>query len=234
MVDQPDAWAKEHRWLLDAIFEVFDRNGKWPKIEQLQRRLAGDPRRAAEIPQLGIDISRELGARHVDRFVLTTRALAHCPAAERLLEQFVAGIRLAVTVYEEGDEEHPAILSGLALKSSLELDEPSYRKVSQLLFAEPWFFPGGGGVDADWRLNVRAEMLLARSATNIRDYLETVARYRFGDAGGPTTQTPRFADGLIGTAKAWLDKRELTVRDYLLVTIVSAVIAGLVLWLVLG
>jgi hypothetical protein len=112
----------------------------------LQRRLANsDPARAVAVAQLAIDIPAELGARHIDRFTLTTRALSNCPDAAGLLSQFVAVILRAVAVYEASDEGGPAVLSGRAVKESLGLDDLTYLKVSRLAFAEPWFFAGGGG-----------------------------------------------------------------------------------------
>jgi hypothetical protein len=51
-----------------------------------------------------------------------------------------------------------------------------------LLFQEPWFFGGGSGnVDDNWQLNVRVEILLAEHIADISEYLDSVARYRFGE-----------------------------------------------------
>ncbi len=82
-VDDPDAWAVEHPWLLDAIFALFDRDGDWPQIETLQRVLAtSDPARAIAVEQLAIDIPSELGSRNGNQFTLTVRALSHCPSLD--------------------------------------------------------------------------------------------------------------------------------------------------------
>ena len=40
-VDQPHQWATQHRWLLEAAFDAFDREGEWPRIEDVQLSLAG-------------------------------------------------------------------------------------------------------------------------------------------------------------------------------------------------
>jgi hypothetical protein len=62
-IDQPHAWALKHKWLLEAVFSQFDRDGEWPRIENVQRALANsDPERAVAVAQLAIDIPRELGA----------------------------------------------------------------------------------------------------------------------------------------------------------------------------
>jgi hypothetical protein len=223
-------------WLVESIFVLFDRDADWPRIESVQRVLAdSDPARAVAVAQLAIDIPSELGARHVDRFALTTRALSHCNAATPLLSRFVAVIRQAAGAYRASDDEHPAVLSGFAVKQSLDLDDLTYVKVSRLVFREPWFFGNGGGdVDGDWRYDVRAEVLLAENIHDITDYLDVVARYRFGSPEIALASPAASRHLVIGAVRDWLRKRDLTVRDYLLVAIASAVVAGVVLWLLLG
>jgi eukaryotic-like serine/threonine-protein kinase len=202
-VDRPETWAREHKWLLDEVFVAFDRDGEWPVIEAVQRALAdSDTRRAVSVGQLTIDIPSELGARERDRFALTTRALSHCDGAETLLSVFVQAIRQAAEAYRASDNEHPALLSGLALKERMGLDDHTYVKVSRLLWREPWFFGNGGGdVEGDWEFTVRVEILLAEDIDNITDYLDAVARYRFGD---PYIETVSPADRqIVKLTKEW-------------------------------
>jgi eukaryotic-like serine/threonine-protein kinase len=182
-VDRPEAWAREHKWLLDEVFAAFDRDGDWPRIEAVQRVLAdSDAVRAVSVAQLAIDIPAELGAREVDRLVLRSRALSYCDEATELLSILVAAIKMAVEVYRASDAEHPPVLSGSVVKSSLGLDDLTYVAMSRLLFQEGWFFSGGSGnVDEDWQRNVRVEVLLAEHAEDINDYLDAVAKYRFGE-----------------------------------------------------
>jgi hypothetical protein len=178
-VDQPDAWALEHEWLLEAVFSLFDRDGEWPRIESVQRALASlYPERAVAVAHLAIDIPRELGAREVDRLTLTVRALTYCDEAASLLEDFVAVIGQALAAYP-GEEEHPAALSGLAVKEALGLDDFAYHKVSKLVFREPWFFNGGSGNPTDdWSRPITVEVLLAKGIANVADHLDVIARYR--------------------------------------------------------
>jgi hypothetical protein len=182
-VDRPETWAREYKWLLDKVFAAFDRDGDWPRIEPIQRALAdSDARRAVSVGQLAIDIPSELGAREGERFALTTRALSHCDGAATLLSVFVEAIRQAAEAYRASADEHPPRLSGRALRDRLDLNDLMYVKVSRLLWREPWFLGGGGGdVDGDWEFTVRVEILLAEDIDNITDYLDAVARYRFGD-----------------------------------------------------
>jgi hypothetical protein len=231
-VDRPHEWAVEHSWLLDAIFALFDRDGDWPRIGAVQRVLADtSPAQAVAVAQLAIEIPAELGARHADRFTLTTQALSHCNGAKSLLASFVEVIHEAAVTYRASDEEQPAVLSGFAVKQSLGLDDSTYVRVSRLVFREPWFFgSGGGNVDDDWRYDVRAEVLLAEHIADIADYLDVVACYRFGP---PEIEKPAMA-GSSQRPQDWLTKRDVTVRDLLAITIVGAVVAGVILWLLLG
>lgn len=231
-VDRPHEWAVEHSWLLSAIFELFDRDGDWPRVEAVQRVLADtSSAQAVAVAQLAIEIPAELGARHTDRFTLTTRALSHCAGAGSLLVSFVEVIREAALAYRAGDEDQPAVLSGFAVKQSLGLDDATYVRVSRLVFHEPWFFgSGGGNVEDDWRYHVRAEILLAEDIQDIADYLDVVACYRFGP---PEIEKPAAARSS-QRPQDWLAKRDVTVRDLLVIAIAGAVVAGVVLWLLLG
>ena len=182
-VDAPEKWAHDHLWLLTAVFDAFDREGDWPSIEALQRTLAdSDTTHAVAVAQLAIDIPSELGAREGERIALTSRALSYCDEAAALLSRLVEAIRLAAEVYRASDTEHPPVLSGFALKTRLELDDRTYVRASRLLFREGWFFGGGSGdVHDDWQRKVRVEVLLAEHVADIGEYLDCVARYRFGE-----------------------------------------------------
>lgn len=110
----------------------------------------------------------------------------------------------------------------------------TYVKVSQLVWRETWFFGNGGGdVAGDWQFGVRAEVLLAEGIQSIDDYLDVVARYRFGP---PTIEAGTLASsssGRGGEIRGWLAKRETTIRDLLLITVLGGLIVGVVLWLLL-
>jgi serine/threonine protein kinase len=202
-VDRPDSWAEDHKWLLDEVFAVFDRDSDWPRIEAVQRALAdSDASRAVSVGQLAIDIPSELGARERDRLVLTARALSHCDGAETLLSVFVQAIRQAAKAYRASYDEHPPRLTGRALRERLDLDDLSYVKLSRLLFREPWFFgDGGGDVDGEWEFTVRVQVLLAENIASITDYLDVVARYRFGE---PYVETlPPAPRQIVKLRKEW-------------------------------
>ncbi len=234
-VDQPHAWALGHKWLLEAVFSLFDRDGEWPRIESVQRTLASsDPERAVAVAQLAIDIPRELGAREVDRFALTVRALTYCDEAASLLENFVAVIGQALAAYP-GEEEHPAALSGFAVRETLGLDDLTYRKVSTLVFREPWFFNGGSGNPTDdWSRPITVEVLLAKDIANVADYLNVIARYRFGPPEIDVAPEDTGEGGPLKVSRGWLDRRDATIRDLILVAIIAGVIVGVVLLVLHG
>ncbi len=211
-IDRPQAWALEHAWLLNAVFAAFNRDGEWPRIESMQRRLAdSDPSRAIVVSKLAIDIPHQLGARDRDRLTLTTQGLVYCQGAAGLLAVFVAVIRQAAAAYRISDDQHPAVLSGFAVKNSLGLDDLTYLKVSQLVFREPWFFgSGGGNFDEDWHFDVRAEVLLAEKIESMDDYLDTVARYRFGPSEIESRMPDNLKHRLVHAPRDWLTKRDAT------------------------
>jgi hypothetical protein len=236
-VDAPDAWAVEHIWLLEAVFNLFDRDNEWPRITTVQRVLADiDPLKAVAVAQLAIDIPNELGARTGECLTLTTRALSYCDGAALLLSLFIRVIQAAAAVYRASDDRvDRVLLSGFDIKERLDIGERTYAKLSTLVFREPWFFgSGGGNPEDDWHYEVRAEVLLAENIENVRDYLDVVARYRFGPPEIETqlreSSKRRRADAIGG----WLSKRDVNVRDLLLIAIGSAVVAGVLLWLLLG
>lgn len=233
-VDEPEGWAVEHRWLLEAAFAAFDRTADWPLIEDVQRDLADEPERAVAVAQLVIDIPPPLGARFSQRVELTVRALASVPSAGSLLNLLVCVMQEAMSHYPGEGPEQP-VIRGSEIKERFELDEATYRKVSALVFSEGWFFNGGGGdADGDWYRVVRAEILHLRGVTDIRSYLDAVARYRFGPPEVETPHEPTRPTSPLKRPGRWLVKRDVTVFDLLLITVVGGIIVGIAIWLMTG
>ncbi|MGI8557487.1 MAG: hypothetical protein ACR2ND_04120 [Solirubrobacteraceae bacterium] len=115
------------------------------------------------------------------------------------------------------------------------LDDATYQKVSTLVSAEGWFFNGGGGdLDGDWYRYIRAEILQLRGVADIADYLDAVASYRFGPPEIEAPPSPEPEVALIRRPREWLAKREVSVLDLLLITIVGTIVAGIVVWIVTG
>lgn len=230
-VDEPEAWAAEYRWLLEAAFAIFNRTSEWPPIEDVQRQVADVPERAIAVAQLVIDMPAALGARFSQTVQLTVRALAHVPDAAPLLNSLVRVMQEAASRYP-GEGTEPPVIRGSEIKEKFELDKATYRKVSALVFSEGWFFNGGGGdAEGDWYRYIRAEILQIRDVTDIRSYLDAVARYRFGPPEVEISHEPAKPIGLLERPARWLSKREVTVFDLLLITVVGGIIVGLAIWL---
>jgi hypothetical protein len=231
-VDEPETWAREHQWFLNAVFAAFDEDGRWPQIETVQAALATDDvHRAVAVGQLTIDIPSEIGARHGDRIVLTVRALSLVPDAQQLLSAFTAAMRLAVDAYPGLAGAKPK-LAGSNVRAALDLDDLAYRKVSTLVLAEPWVFNGGtGSEDEDWVRWIRVEVLLLRDVTDVFGYLDVIATYRWGPATQVRVQP--IAVPMANAPRKWLAKRESSNRDRLIVTIGGGIVVALVAWLLL-
>jgi hypothetical protein len=231
-VDEPYRWATEHLWFLEAVFGHFDRDGEWPLVEDVQRALAASsPERAVAVAQLVIDVPSELGTRQVDRVTLTVRGLHRCRGAAPLLDLFVAAMRLAVDAYPG---EGPSTLSGATVRAALELDDFTYRKVSTLIFAEPWFFGGGSGnVDGEWERTISVHVLLLQGVDDVGGYLDVVARHRFGppEVEAPPADVTGPAAAL-SAPRRWLAKREASNRDLLLIAVLGGLVVGLILLLI--
>lgn len=230
-VDEPDSWARKHRWLLETTFAAFDRTGEWPLVAEVQHDLAAQPGRAIAVGQLVVDIPPALGARFSQHVQLTVRALSHVPAAAPTLELFIRAMQVALIRYP-GKGGTPPVIRGSEIQAQLELDEATFKKVLTLLESEPWFF-GNGGTDGagDWYRDIRAEILCLRGVSDIQGYLDAVARYRFGPAEIEIASPPRTRPGLVQQPHRWLAKREVSVFDLLVITIVGGVIVGIVVWL---
>jgi hypothetical protein len=229
-VDQPEAWGREHRWFLEAVFAEFDRDGEWPRIEAVQEAMATtDVKQAVAIGRLVIDITNEIGARHGERIALTVRGLSLVPAAAPLLADFVAAMRVALDFYPGPEGSRPK-LTGSAVRAAVKLDDRTYHKVSLLILEEGWFFGGGSGSqDQEWERWIRVEILLLKDAVDISGYLAVLAEYRFGaptqerESGNPKQ--------LVVGPRGWLAARSPSIRDLLAITILGGVAVALILWL---
>ena len=202
-VDQPEDWANAHRWLLRAIFDLFDRDGEWPTMTALQRSLAdGDTEHALSAGQLIIEMPGELGARHVDRVVLNARGLSHCDGAENLLDAFVAAIRMAAACYRNSDTQQLARVDDALLRAELGLNDQDLLKLIAVLECEPWAFGNGGGNPGeDWHRDVTVDALRFEGVETIGQYLEALARHRFGPPGEAETNAQT---NVISLRERWL------------------------------
>ena len=177
-----------------------------------------------------LEMPSELGGRHSQRIALTVRALVHVPAAAELLDLFVRAMRVAVELYP-GEGSEPPTLRGSQVNQELDLDQLTHRKLSTLVCSEGWLFNGGGGeVGGDWYRFVRAEILQIRDVQDVNGYLDALARYRFGPSRVEVERPPTQRAGLLGRGLRWFGKRDPTVLDLIVITIVGGIVVGLVIW----
>jgi len=66
---------------------------------------------------------------------------------------------------------------------------------------------------------------------NIADYLDVIARYRFGPPVMQAIPEDAGERGPLEAARGWLDRRDATIHDLILVAIIAGVIVGVVLLL---
>jgi len=94
LLTEADAWAAEHRDLLECCFGHFQGAGEWPTLEQLQHdyEVKG---RDEDVSWLAFAMPRPLGFVEQQRLVLLVRALSHIPDAAPLLEDWCAVLGLA-------------------------------------------------------------------------------------------------------------------------------------------
>jgi hypothetical protein len=188
--------------------------------------------------QLAIDMPTVLGVRHGEYVRLPVRALSHVTNAASVPAQFIDAMLLAVALYSSSDDGRSALLTGIAVRQRLGLVDLRYRRVSTLIFDEPWFLgSGSGAVDQDWTREIRVEVLLLQDVTDVAGYLDAAARYRFGPPeveGVLAPDASRVGALLVHAPARWLAKHETTIGDRIVIAVLTAVIAGVALWLLVG
>jgi hypothetical protein len=78
------------------------------------------------------------------------------------------------------------------------------------------------------------EVLLAKDIANAADYLDVIARYRFGPPEIHVAPEDTGERGPLKVSRGWLDRRDATIRDLILVAIIAGVIVGAVLLVLHG
>jgi hypothetical protein len=98
------------------------------------------------------------------------------------------------------------------------------------VFREPWFFNGGSGNPTDdWSRPITVEVLLAKDIANVADYVDVIARYRFGPSEIQVAPEDAGERGPLKVSRGWLERRDATIRDLILVAVIAGVIVGGVL-----
>jgi hypothetical protein len=75
------------------------------------------------------------------------------------------------------------------------------------------------------------EVLLAKDIANVADYLDVVARHRFGPPEIQAAPEDASERGPLKVSRGWLNTRDATIRDLIVVAIIAGVIVGILLLL---
>jgi len=170
---EADAWAAEHRDLLECCFERFREAGEWPTLEQLQHdyEVAG---REEDVSRLAFAMPRPLGFVEQQRLVLLVRALSHVPDAASLLEDWSAVLKLA---YAKWRDDPSAQLTRADALQVLDGDPRRTRFAALLFFRERWPFGSGrGGIDDEWSQEIISTVRDVRAARSPADIIEARSR----------------------------------------------------------
>ena len=190
---EADAWATEHRDLLECCFRRFQEAGEWPMLEQLQHdyEVAG---REEDVSRLAFAMPRPLGLVEQQRLVLLVRALSHVPDAASLLEDWSAVLRLA---YAKWREDPSAELTRADALRVLDGDPRRTRFAALLFLRERWPFGSGrGGIDDEWSQEIISAVRDVRAAKGPADIIEARGRTELPppeptpDDGAPPPQRP--------------------------------------------
>ncbi len=172
----------QQRLYLQAIFDHFYENGKWPTYSYVERTIL------QTYPDLDIDeivknLPPELskpfnaymfdvpGYANKDTF-LTVPAIYRCQGSQEDLTDFVRAIRFCVEKYNSSNKEKRQVSSN-DLLTLLNLSELSTRKVGLLLQVEPWIFTSlSTGDDGSWQCTLSREIRRYRDVQTIEQYLE--------------------------------------------------------------
>lgn len=173
------AWASEHKALLDLVFHEFDQTGCWPIQDQLKRNLARAGRdfrileAAEELPQVLGWVVRSSG-----EIVLKPLALSALAEAELLVRHFMSALQLAVDSYL-GPDPSPKVMRE-QLQTTLDLDDVELRKLGKILANEHLWL--GSSADQKGNLievHVSDRILEFSGVSNISEYLETSTRLSY-------------------------------------------------------
>jgi hypothetical protein len=223
LLTEADAWATEHRDLLECCFERFQEAGEWPTLEQLQHdyEIKG---RDEDVSRLAFAMPRPLGFVEQQRLVLLVRALSHIPDAAPLLEDWCAVLGLAYTKWRD---DPSAQLTRADALQVLDGDPQRTRLASMLFLRERWPFGSGrGGIDDEWSQEITSAVRDARGARSPADIIEARDRTELPPLepppdGDPPSQRPPGPSPL---KRAWRVVSENT--------LIATVIGGIVVLLI--
>src|SRR5437899_4808349 len=172
---EPINLTDDQRLYLQAIFDYFQMEVKWPTHKYLERQfIQTNPVIYIEelVQNLPSGLTNEVSLGYLDsKAYLTVPGVYQCQGSRQLLDAFVNVIEICVDTYFQSSDEQPYISSD-AIKRYYPLwREPAIHKVGLLLQAEPgiWFSFSEGD---NWTCQIAREIRRFRNVKTIEQYLE--------------------------------------------------------------
>jgi TIR domain len=195
-------WAQENGELLDLIAGQFLRDGRWPSIGELTRRLAREDR-VVPVRDALRGLPPSLGAfeEEADAVLLSVFGLCLAQHGERVLVGVADVMRVAIERFR-GTDDHPTITRA-DLKRFGAGDDKFIHALSDVLIRDaPFLGSGRGGANEDWTREITEDIVRYWDAQTAEDYLRIRAKELFH--GGSYTGVPSaitgeradFADGV--------------------------------------
>ena len=190
-------WATEHADVLQAVWDRYDTDGKWPDAARLTReRFAIMPRRNfAAIaqrmpPSLGrLQLVTAGAATDSQVIAITPRGLSFVPGARRLLDDFARLIRAAIDRYAAPDGD--AVLRTAELGELLGVGETRVRQLEEIATLDGWLIRPSGGHPGDMSFAVDDHAVLCVAEVRaVDDYLSVQAQ-AWWPAGTASAAAPR-------------------------------------------
>lgn len=168
----------EQRLYLQAIFDYFREQGKWPVVKYLEGKFLRTH------PDLDIEeIAQSLPdglTYHVDfwnpesKVMLTVPCIYQCWGSVQELNTFVRVIEICVALYFNSGGEKQTLSSSDLARDYPTWRENAIRKVGYLLLSEPriWFSSTEPNNEGSWSLTITKEIRRFRGVKTIEQYLE--------------------------------------------------------------
>jgi predicted nucleotide-binding protein len=193
MPEELGLWAQQHDDVLQAVWERYSSEARWPDAARLTRdRFAIIPRR--DFLAIGRQIPPALGClrliadgpdANTQVIALTPRGLWFIEDAKPLLADFARLVRLAVERY--ADPAIDATISTADIKPCLNVDDRRARQLEDAVMLDSWVLRSNGGQPGNMRFAVDDHAVLqVADIVDFEGYLRAQAKVWWPD----TTRSP--------------------------------------------
>lgn len=170
--------TEDQRLYLQAIFDYFREQGKWPTLKYLEGiflRTHPD----LDIEEIAQSLPDGLSS-HVEfwnpesKVILTIPAIYQCWGLVQELNTFLGVLEMCVGLYFNSGGESPTLSSADLARDNPTWRENAIRKVGLLLLSEPHIFSSAAGPDSEgsWSLTIAKSIRRFRGVKTIEQYLE--------------------------------------------------------------